>query len=205
MLLSKCVVCDSTKSKFVKQQEASGLLTGLGTKAPLSKIPLVGPYLFWRYKQFNTRYKMNEIPNKFLLAGDKFMPETHLRQPRFNYSACGPLTKNKERIQKFKETGDSRYIYQTELHKVCIQHDMAYGDFKDLSRRTASDKILLDKAFNIAKNPICDGYQRRIASMDYKFLKKCSLVGRSETLATRDRSNSGGGIKTENISNKELP
>ena len=83
---------------------------------------------------------------------------------------------------------------------------MAYGDFKDLSRRTASDKILLDKAFNIAKNPICDGYQRRIASMDYKFLKKkCSLVGRSETLATRDRSNSGGVIKTENISNKELP
>ena len=61
---------------------------------------------------------MNEIVNKFLLAGDKFMPEMHLRQPRFTYSACGPLTKNKERIQKFKEAGGSRYIYQNELELV---------------------------------------------------------------------------------------
>ena len=61
---------------------------------------------------------MNEIVNKFLLAGDKFMPEMRLRQPGFTYSACGPFTKNKERIQKFKETGDSRYIYQNELVKT---------------------------------------------------------------------------------------
>ena len=67
---------------------------------------------------------MNEIVNKFLLAGDKFIPEMHLRQPEFTYSACGPFTKNKERIQKFKETGDSRYIYQNELDKACFQHDM---------------------------------------------------------------------------------
>ena len=63
---------------------------------------------------------MNEIVNKFLLAGDKFMPEMHLRQPVFTYSACGPLTKNKERIEEFKETGDSRHIYQNKLDKTCF-------------------------------------------------------------------------------------
>ena len=100
----------------------------------------------------------------------------HLRQPGFTYSACAPFTKNNERIQKFKETGDSRYIYQNELDKACFQHDMAYGDFKYLTRRTASDKILLDKAFNIAKNPKYDRYQRGIASMVYKFFDKKLLV-----------------------------
>ena len=100
---------------------------------------------------------MNEIVNKFLLAGDKFMPEMHLKQPGFT-CACGPLTKNKERIQKFKETGDTNYIYKNELDKACFQHDMAYGDFKDLAKRTASDKILRDKEFNIAKSPKTDGY-----------------------------------------------
>ena len=94
---------------------------------------------------------MNEIVNKFLLAGDKFMPEMHLKQPGFTYSACGPFTKNKERIQKFKETGDTNYIYKNELDKACFQHDMAYGDFKNLKRRTFSEKVLRDKAFNIAK------------------------------------------------------
>ena len=94
---------------------------------------------------------MNEIVNKFLLAGDKFMPEMHLRDPGLTYSACGSFTKNKERMKKFKETGDSRYIYQNEIDKACFQHDMAYEDFKDLARRTASDKILRDKTFNIAK------------------------------------------------------
>ena len=81
------------------------------------------------------------------------MPEMHLRQPGLTYSACGPFTKNKERIKKFKETEDSKYIYQSELDKACFQHDMAYGDFKDLNRRTIADKVLRDKAFNIAKNP----------------------------------------------------
>ena len=112
---------------------------------------------------------MIEIVNKFLLAGDKFMSEMNLRQPGFTYSACGLFTKNKERIQKFKETENSRYIYQNELDKACFQHDMAYGDFKDLTRRTASDKILRDKAFNIAKNPKYDGYQRGLASIIYNF------------------------------------
>ena len=79
-------------------------------------------------------YKMNDIINKFLLAGDTFMPEMHPRQPRFTYSACGPFTKNKERIQKFKKTGDSRYIYRNELDKACFQDDMTYGDFEDLKK-----------------------------------------------------------------------
>ena len=83
---------------------------------------------------------MNKIVHKFLLAGDKFMPERHLKQPGFMYSACGKFTKIKERIQKLKETGDSRNNYQNELDKACLQHDMAYEDFKDLPRRTAFDK-----------------------------------------------------------------
>ena len=78
------------------------------------------------------------------------MPDMHLRQSGFTYSACRPFTKNKERIQKFKETGHSRYIYQNELDKAYFQHDIAYRDYKDLTRRTTSDKILRDKAFNIA-------------------------------------------------------
>ena len=93
------------------------------------------------------------------------MSEMHLRQPGFTYSVCGIFTKTKKK----KETGDSRYIYQNELDKACFQHDMAYGDFKDLTRRTASDKILRDKAFNIAKNPKYDGYQRGLSSIVYKF------------------------------------
>ena len=101
---------------------------------------------------------MNKIINKFLLTGDKFMTEMHLRQLEFTYSACGPFTKNKERIQKFKETGDTSYIYKNDLDKASLEHDMTYGDFKDLPRRTASDKILRDKAFNIAKNPKYDVY-----------------------------------------------
>ena len=112
---------------------------------------------------------MNEIVNKFLLAGNNIMSEIHLKQPRFKCSACGPFTKNKKRIQKFKEAGDSRYIYQNELDKACFQHDMAYRDFKYLTRRAASDKILFEKAFNIAKNPRYDGYQCGLAAMVYKF------------------------------------
>ena len=88
---------------------------------------------------------MNEIVNKVLLAGDKFMPEMHLKRPGFTYSACRPFTKNKERIQKFKETGDTKYIYRNELDKACFQHDLTYGNFKDLARRAASDKVLRDK------------------------------------------------------------
>ena len=115
---------------------------------------------------------MNEIVNNFLLAGDKSIPEMHLRQAGFTYSACGPFTKNKERIEEFNEIGDSQYIYQNELDKAYFQHDIACGDFKDLTRRTVLDKILRDKAFNIAKNTKYDGYQLGLASMVYKFFDK---------------------------------
>ena len=133
---------------------------------------------------------MNNTINKFLLAGDKFMPEMHLRQPGFTYSACGPFTKHKQRIKKFEQTGDTRYIYRNELDKACFQHDAAYADNKDLLNRTRADKILRYKAYGIANNPQYDGYQRGLASMVYKFFDtKASLS---------DRKTVGSGIN-ENI------
>ena len=90
--------------------------------------------------------------NKFLFAGDKYMTEMHLRQPGFTHSACGSFTRNKQRIKKFMETGDTNYIYKNELDKACFQQDMAYGKYKDLEQRTQSDKILKGKAFAIANN-----------------------------------------------------
>ena len=94
---------------------------------------------------------MNEIVNKFLLTGDRFIPEMKLKQPGFTYSACGPLQKTEKKYKSIKETGDSQYIYQNEPDKACFQHDIAYGDFKDLTRGTVSDTTFHDKAFNIAK------------------------------------------------------
>ena len=135
---------------------------------------------------------MNKIVNKLLLAGDKFMPEMHLIQPGFTYSACGPFTENKERVQEFKETGDTTYIYKNELDKTCFQHDIAYGDFKDLKKRTFSDKILRDKAFNIAKNPKYDVYQRGLASMVSKFFDKSPA-------SLPDKSVSGSGFANNEI------
>ena len=117
---------------------------------------------------------MNNIINKFLLAGDKFMPEMHLRQPQFVYSACEPFTRHKERIKEFKRTGDTRYIYRNELDKACFQHNSAYADHKDLINRTEADKVLRDKAYDIASNPEYDGYQRGLAGMVYKFFDKKS-------------------------------
>ena len=70
---------------------------------------------------------MNEIINKFLLEEDKFIPEMHLKQPGFTYSACGPFTKNKERIEKFMQTGNADFTCKNELDKACFQHDMVYG------------------------------------------------------------------------------
>ena len=96
--LSKCATCGSKKSRFIENKEAKELLTNLGIRTPFSKVPLLGEYLVLM------SIRMNKVVNMFLLAGDKFMPEMHLKQPGFTYSACGPFTKNKERIQKFKET-----------------------------------------------------------------------------------------------------
>ena len=115
---------------------------------------------------------MNEIVNKFLLAGDKFLPEMHLKQPRFIYSPCGPFAKNRERIERLLQTGNTDFIYKNELDKACFQHDMAYGKSKDLAKRTQSDKVLRDKSFKIGSDPKYGGYQRRLASMVYKFFDK---------------------------------
>ena len=110
---------------------------------------------------------MNEIVNKFLLVGNKFMPKMHLKKPGFTYSVCGPFTRNKERIEKFMQTGN-------EIDKVCFQHDMAYRKSKDLTKRTQLDKVLRDKAFKITSDPKYDGYQRGLTSMVYKFFDKKS-------------------------------
>ena len=89
---------------------------------------------------------MNEIVNEFLLTRDTFMPEMHLKQPEFTYSACGPFTKNKEGIQNFMQTGNTNYIYKNDLGKACFQHDMAYGKYKDLVKITESNKVFKLKA-----------------------------------------------------------
>ena len=101
---------------------------------------------------------MNKVVNKFLLAGDKFMPEIHLKQPVFTYSACVPFTKNKERTEKVMRTGNTGntdFIYKNDLDKACVQHDMAQGK---------SNKVLRDKAFEIENNPIHDEYQKELTS-----------------------------------------
>ena len=138
---------------------------------------------------------MNSMINKFLLAGDKFMPEMHLRQHQFTYSVCEPFAKHKQRIQKFKEIGDTNYKYKNELHKACFAHDAAYSDSKDLTKRTVADKSLRNKAFNIAKNKKYDGYQRGLGSVVYKFFDK-----KSASLA--DKSTKGSGVTK--LTNKSL-
>ena len=112
------------------------------------------------------------------------------RQAGYTYSACGPFTKSKDRILEFKEIGDSRYIYRNQVDKTCSQDDVAYGDFKDLKRRTFADKLLCNKAFNINKDPKYDGYQRGLASMAYNVLIRNTF--------------NGEGITNENISNEGL-
>ena len=101
---------------------------------------------------------MNKIGNKFSLTGDKFLSEMHLKQAWFTYSVCGPFKMNKERTQKFMQTGYTRY-------RVCF-HNMAYRSYKD--------NVLRDKALKIASDPKHNGYERRLAAMVYKFFDKKS-------------------------------
>ena len=101
---------------------------------------------------------MNEIINNFLLAGEKFMPEMHLRQRGFTYSACGPFTKSKERIQKFKETGDASYIYKNELERYAFNMIWLMETLKILQKELQADKVLRDRAFKIASDQKYDGY-----------------------------------------------
>ena len=163
---SKYPACGIKKSRFVKEQEAKSLLSNLGIKTRLSKIPLLNVFVL--------NVKINETVNMFLLVVDKILPEMHLKQPGFTYSACGSLTKNKERIEKFMQIRNTDFIYKNELDKGCFQQDMGYGKSKDLAIRTQSHKVLRDKAFKIASDPKYDGYQRGLASMVYKFFDKKS-------------------------------
>ena len=137
-------------------------MSNLGIKTPLSKILLLN-ILFWM--QFHWVYKMNGIVNGLLLVGDEFMPEIHLKQSGFTYSVCDPFTKNKQRIEKFMQTGNTNFIDKNELDKAFFQHDMAYGKTKDLVKRTRSDKVLKNKVFKIESDPKYDVCQRGLASM----------------------------------------
>ena len=148
MLLSNFAVCCKKKSTFIKNKELS-----------------------------NDNFKMNKVMNRFLLTGDKYIPELLLKQPVLTYSACGPFTKPRERIQKFRETGNLKHLYRNVLDKVCFSHDAAYSDSKGLSKRTTSDKIVKDRAYEIARNRGYDGYQRALASMVYKFFDKNTELG----------------------------
>ena len=122
MFLSNCAVCSKKKSTFIKNKELHNF----------------------------DEFIMNKIINKFLLTGDKFMPELHLKQAGFTYSACEPFTKHRERIQEFRETENLKHLYRNELDKACFAHDPAYSDSKDLAKRTISDNILKDRAYEIA-------------------------------------------------------
>ena len=145
----------------------------------------------------NKIINMNNIINKFLLAGDTFMPEMHLRQPQFVYSACGPFTRHKERIKEFKRTSDTRLLYRNELDKACLKHDAAYAEYKDVENRLISDQKLRNSAYDIASNPKYDGYQRGLASMVYKFfdskvapLDKKTMSGKGNAKHTAKPSSS---------------
>ena len=162
VMSSKCSICNNKKSKFISQ--GSGLLDSLGLNAPQNRMKNALRNAF-----DNKIINMNNIINKCLLVGDKFMPEMHLRQPQFVYSACGPFTRHKERIKEFKRTGDTRLLYRNELDKTCFKHDAAYAEYKDVENRLISDQKLRNSVYDVASNPKYDGYQRGLASMVYKF------------------------------------
>ena len=113
------------------------------------------------------------------------MPETNLKQSEFTYSACGPFTKHRVRIQKFRETGNLKHLYRNELEKACFAPDakQAYCHSNDLARRTISDKILKDRTYEIARTRKYDGYQRALASMVYKYKNAGSGMSIKEQLA----------------------
>ena len=145
----------------------------------------------------NKIINMNNIINKFLLAGDKFMPEMHLRQPRFVHSVCGPFTRHKERTKEFKRTGNTRLLYRNELDKSCFKHDAACAKYKDVENRLTSDQKLRNSAYDIASNPVYHGYQRGLASMIYKFFD-------SKVAPPDKKTMSGKGIKNNKILAEKL-
>ena len=152
---SKCSICYNKKSKFISQ--GSGLFDSLGLNTHQNRMKNA----LWNV--------LNNIINKFFLAGDKFMPEMHLRESQFVYSACGPFTRHKERIKEFKRPVDTRLLYRNELDKACFKHDATYAKYKDVENRLVSDQKLRNSAYDIASNPKYDGYQRGLTSMVYEF------------------------------------
>ena len=123
------------------------------------------------------------------MAGDESMPEMHLKQPGSTYSACGTFTKNKERIKKFMPTGNTDYIYKNNIDQACCQHDMACGKYKDLSKRTESDKVLSNRVFEISSNAKYYGYQRGLTSMVYKLFDKKSAGSGVNVMPNQQLSN----------------
>ena len=120
-------------------------------------------------------YRINEIVTKSLLVQNKFMREMHLKQSGFTYNACGPFTKIEERIQKFLRLENIENIYKNDLDKAYFQHDMSYRKYKDLNKRTQSDKVLRDKAFEIASNPKSDGYKFLDKNLQWLLLNLCRI------------------------------
>ena len=103
----------------------------------------------------------------------------------YTYSACGPFTKHRKRIQNFRETGNLKHFYRNELDKTCFAHDAAYSESNDLAKRTISAKILKDRAYEIARNCGYNGYQRALASMIYNFSDK--KTGSGERASVNDQ------------------
>ena len=113
------------------------------------------------------------------------MLEMHLKQPGFAYTSCRPFAKNKERIEKIRQTGNTNFIDKNELEKACFEHDMANVKLKDLVKRTQSHKVLRDKAFKSASDQNYGGYKKRLASIVYKvFDKKSTLLNKSSASGT---------------------
>ena len=132
-----------------------------------------------------------DIINKFLLVGDKFMPELHLWDPKVKkYSACGPFTKHTQRINQFMKDGRLSHLYKNQLDKTCFQHDAAYNKYKDLKDRTQSDVVLKNKAYKIAADPKYNGYERALASIVWKYFNE------------RSKKVIGLGIETKQLANE---
>ena len=112
----------------------------------------------------------NDIIHKFLLIGDKFMPEMHFWDPKVKkYSACGLFTRDQQNINEFMKDGRLSHIAKNRLDATCFQHDSAYAKYKDRLNRKQSDMVLKNKALQIATDTRVNGYQRGLASMVYKF------------------------------------
>ena len=115
----------------------------------------------------------SDIINKFLLIGDKFMPEMHLWDPEIKkYSACGPFTRHQKRINMFMKDGTLSHILKNRLDAACFQHDFAYAKYKNRENRRQSDIILKSKALKIAPYPRVNGYQEDYHLWFISFLMK---------------------------------